>query len=216
MSVLEFGIPAWLNRYTLIKRAKQGKWRRIELVPKCQSREQALLVIIFLEEALMKKLCAVCILGLALGTASVFAEHPDGWGVGVIGGFGLGGGGASLSLKVPSLPIFWAVNLRFNKDYFGLGVSGDYYLVDAILLDGIHLGWYAGPGAYVNLGFWNSGYDNDGVWFGLGVRFPVGLTWQPLDFLEILVQAVPSLGLQINPVDFDFNISGELGIRVWF
>ncbi|MDR3341995.1 MAG: hypothetical protein LBT14_04260 [Treponema sp.] len=185
----------------------------------------------------MKKLAAVCIIGLVLGIAGVFAEdqqsdkekffftknHPDGWGIGVQVGGGNSGGGAALSLKIPALPIFWAVNLGFNSYYFGLGVSGDYYFIDKELVPAIKLGWYWGVGGYVGLGFWDDdhgpGYGNDdgGMSLALGVRSPIGLTWQPLKFLEVFLQAVPSIGLGIVPgVGLDWGIGGNLGIRFWF
>jgi hypothetical protein len=168
----------------------------------------------------MKKLLAVCIIGLSLGTAGAFAEHPSGWGIGIIGRGGYGGGfGPALSLKIPSLPIYWALDLGFTNNYFGFGVTGDYYLIDKALVPDINLGWYFGLGGYVSLGFWDNGagYDgHDGMGLALGVRAPIGLSWQFLDRFELFGDIVPNLGLGIVPLYFPhWGINGELGIRIW-
>ncbi|MDR3334867.1 MAG: hypothetical protein LBT13_08300 [Treponema sp.] len=202
----------------------------------------------------MKKLAAVCIIGLVLGTAGVFAEdqksdgggsgiftkdqHPDGWGIGIQGGFGMGGGGAALSLKIPALPIFWAVRLNFggssregHESHFGIGVSGDYYFIDKAILPDIGLGWYLGAGAYI--GYWNNtwhGWGGNDDWsyslLQIGVEVPVGLSWMiPIPVkLELYLQAVPNIGAQFAVAGSDyyddgafwFSIGGNLGIRIWF
>jgi hypothetical protein len=149
----------------------------------------------------------------------VFADHPSGFGIGIQGGASTswdGGGflgGGALSLKLPSMPIFWAVRMDIGVGGFGLGVSGDYYFIDSPLVPDINLHWYLGFG--VGVGLW--GFDDK---FGIGVtgRVPVGLSWQPMPLLEIFVQLVPSLGVQIAP-EFHFPYGGwggDLGIRLWF
>jgi hypothetical protein len=167
----------------------------------------------------MKKLFAVCIIGLALGVTGVFAQHPGGLGIGVQGGWS-GGGGGALSLKLPSLPIYWAISVWGGEDYFGLGVSGDIYIVEGSLVPDIGLGWYIGPGGYVNLSFWGSDSDNDGMGLGAGVRGVAGLSCIPFGSipLEIYLQAHVGLGLSItNPFHFpDIPWGGNLGIRIWF
>jgi len=167
----------------------------------------------------MKKfvLCLALFAILAVGT--VFADHPGGFGIGIQGGGGShwGGGGfhpnAALSLKLPSLPIFWAARLDIYDGYFGLGVSGDYYLIDSKLVPAIGLNWYLGIGGSLGLSFGND-------WMGLGVaaRLPIGLSWQPVRLLEIFLQIVPSLGVSIAP-SFHFPYGGwggDIGIRLWF
>ncbi|MDR0635864.1 MAG: DUF3996 domain-containing protein [Treponema sp.] len=185
----------------------------------------------------MKKLFMVGVLGLALGITGVFAQHPSGWGIGIQGGLGLSGGGPALSLKVPSLPIFWAINLGFggsDKDYktsrFEIGVSGDYYFYDQALLPDIGLGWYLGGGGYFwfsNFTYHTPGQDQSWTGIGLGGRLPIGLSWMlPIPVkLELYLQAVPSLGIKFLIGDtygddynydvFDFGIGGNLGIRIW-
>ena len=165
----------------------------------------------------MKKVIFVFALALLM-TAGVFADHPDGLGIGVQfnggGGWGSGGfsPGAALSLKVPSLPIFWTVNLEFGSDQFGLGVSGDFYIYDSPLVQEFNLHWYLGFG--VGAGLWGF---NDKLGFGASARLPVGLSWQPIDLVEVYLQIVPSIGLQVLPkIYFPYGgWGGNLGIRVW-
>jgi len=167
----------------------------------------------------MKKAVLCLALFTILATGAVFADHPSGFGIGIQGGYsgtwgvkgGLGNG--ALSLKLPSLPIFWAMRMDIVKGYFGLGVSGDYYLIDSKLVPAIGLNWYLGIGAAVGISI---GSD----WLGLGIaaRLPVGLSWQPLSFIEVFLQVVPSLGVAVIP-EFHFpygGIGGDIGIRFWF
>ena len=166
----------------------------------------------------MKKavLCLALFAILAAGT--VFADHPGGWGVGIQGGYNgywSGGyfGSGALSLKIPKLPIFWAIRLDIEEGYFGLGVSGDYYLIDSKLVPAIGLNWYLGLGGGLGLSF-----GNNWLGFGVAARLPIGLSWQPIPLLEIFLQAVPSLGVSILP-EFHFPYGGwggDLGIRLWF
>jgi hypothetical protein len=170
------------------------------------------------KEIIVKKLAVVFILAAVLATGTLFADHPKGWGVGVQGGFNSdwGGGfigGAAVSLKVPSLPIYWAARLDITENYFGLGVSGDYYFIDSILVPSIKLHWYLGGGVGLGISF---GEKSMGL--GIAARLPIGLSWQPFPFLEVFLQAVPSLGVSILP-EFHFpygGFGGDIGIRVWF
>jgi len=170
------------------------------------------------KEIFVKKLVLVFVFAAVLATGAVFADHPRGLGIGVQGGGGgyWGAGGfhpnAALSLKIPSLPIFWAVRLDITDGYFGLGLSGDYYLIDDKLVPQIGLNWYLGIGGSLGLQFGND-------WMGLGVaaRLPIGLSWQPVSVLEIFLQIVPSLGVNILP-GFHFpsgGWGGDIGIRLW-
>lgn len=147
----------------------------------------------------MKRFAIAAFLALAIGAGSLFADHPGGWGIGLQGGWSAAGGGG-LTLKAPQLPIYWTVNA--NSGW--LAVSGDYYFIDKSLASGAAgtLGWYLGAGGFVNIVYnrWN------GHWLGLGVEVPIGLSWLPLDFLEVYLQAVPHLG---------FGIGGEGGFGLW-
>ncbi|MCL2721880.1 MAG: hypothetical protein FWD47_11150 [Treponema sp.] len=166
----------------------------------------------------MKKLLFVLILAAIITTGTAFADHPNGLGIGVqTGTFGTwsGYGGytpnVALSLKVPSLPVFWAIRLDIYDGYFGLNVAGDYYLIDNVLVRDIGLHWYLGVGVGVNLGI------SDPLIFGAAVRLPIGLSWQPIPLLELFLQLVPNLGLQVLPsVHFPYGgWGGDFGIRLW-
>jgi len=173
----------------------------------------------------MKKLFLILVLGTILIAGTAFAEYPGGLGIGVQGGGGggwEGGGfgvyrGAALSLKIPGVDIFWAIDLEASNNWFHLGVSGDKYLMHSALVPSIGLDWYLGLGVGVGVATWTGGGNSD---LGLSVvgRLPLGLSWQPIDLLEIYLQIVPSLGVQISP-DFYFPAGGwpiNIGIRLWF
>jgi outer membrane protein assembly factor BamA len=108
-----------------------------------------------------------------------------------------------------------------GDNYFGLGVSGDFYIFDLPLVSDIGLGWYLGVGGYVNLSLWNSNSSNSGMGLSLGGRVPIGLSWMlplPLPLpLELYLQAHVGLGVSVfNPFHFpDFGWGGNLGIRIW-
>jgi hypothetical protein len=190
----------------------------------------------------MKKVVLAVLLGLVLCGACVFAEHPGGWGAGVMGhggyGWGRGGlGGAAFSLKAPPLPVYWGVSLELYSSYFGVSVSGDYYLVDNMLAPEIGLGWYLGLGGFFTFGRYNPSYDyNDWTYLSFGGRLPVGLSWQffrnSTIGLELFGEVVPSFGLGLrfwneqhndhhkrvgdNRVGMGGGIDFGLGLRIWF
>lgn len=162
----------------------------------------------------MKKLVAVYVLGLMVA-AAVFADHPDGWGIGLMGGGGggtLGGGGGALSLKVPSVPIYWGIDFGGYSGTFWLGLNGDYYFLDNSLTDVLsgNLGWYFGLGGHLGL---------SGIYSNIALRVPVGLSWQlksisAFNALEVFIELVPNIGFSLLP-DLYWNIGGELGVRIW-
>jgi hypothetical protein len=167
---------------------------------------------------MLKKMMMAAALGLALGTAVVFAEHPGGLGIGGVFGMGVGKGGlggynAGLSLKAPGLPVFWAINAHINNSSFGVGGSGDYYIIDKTLIPGIGLGWYLGIGGYVGTLFTS---NDRGLWAGF--RLPVGLSWIPVDWFELFLEIAPNLGLNFLP-NFEFPhgsfLNPAIGFRFW-
>jgi len=169
----------------------------------------------------MKKL----VLLLALTTVvsiGAFAERPSGWGIGIMGQYGLSwdgfdaSGGAALSLKAPQYPIYWGIQASFRNDYFRIGVTGDYYLIDQILISDVHFGWYIGIGGYAGL---VASSGNLGVF--AGARLPVGLYIMPVDTvpLEIFAEIAPTSGISINNDGFNFPDGGlqfGIGVRLWF
>jgi hypothetical protein len=174
-------------------------------------------------EIYLKKLVLVLTL-LVILAVSVFAEHPGGWGIGVVGqsnydwdGFA-GYWGAALSLKAPQLPIFWGISARIANSYLGLNVTGDYYLLDQTIVRNGNLGWYLGLGGYA--GFYHNG-DSNYNGLGVGARLPIGIYIIPLRFFEVFFDIAPSLGLGMNfgskgglnlPAG---GLGADLGVRFW-
>jgi hypothetical protein len=167
---------------------------------------------------MVKRFIIASLLGLALSGTAVVAQHPGKLGVGIVYGMGLGSGGlggynVGLSLKVPSLPVYWTVNAQINSSIFGIGGSGDYYFIDQSLVPNINLGWYLGLGGYLGTLFYK---DNIALWGG--VRVPIGLSFMPANWIEIFLEVAPNLGITLIP-DFYFPhgsyVNPALGIRIW-
>lgn len=164
----------------------------------------------------MKKSVLILIAFLLIGPA-VFADHPKGMGIGVVGGGNFGGtgfaGDIGLSLKLQSMPIFWGLYLNVNQDYLGIRATGDKYFTDENLIKegSFRLDWYLGLGGYAALGL-----GNDSTSAAIGARLPIGLSWHITKEFELWLGVAPSLGLSISPFQFpDWGVPGELGIRVW-
>jgi len=187
----------------------------------------------------MKKICLILFMGFAVSTVA-FADHAqDSFGLGGIFGVGWGMHGtvvypdfypASLSLKIPKVPIFWGVNLKFQSNYdFGLGITGDWYFFEPNLVsetktndDGAYkvmIDWYMGVGLYGNMYFGDNYFGGNG-----GVRVPVGVSWhalQEIKKLEVSVGSVIGLGVG-GPGNGDkpyfhwYFIPVELAVRWWF
>ena len=172
----------------------------------------------------MKKVILVLVLISLVTVGTLFAEHPNGLGIGVVGGGNYGligssfGGHAGLSLKVPSLPIFWGIIAGFVPYYFSVSVTGDSYLFDSEIIP--TLGWFLGVGGYFS--FYSYTGNNGYVRLAVGGRVPVGLSWQPLDLIELFIDVAPSFGLSIGAASnnaamgFDFMVPVEIGFRLWF
>jgi hypothetical protein len=171
----------------------------------------------------MKKLVLVLLLGM-LAVGAAFADHPqDKLGIGPVwrGGFGPSNWwDIGLSLKVPSVPIFWSINVRPGSGYLILGATGDFYFKDDSIIakemtneDGTYnfrLDWYFGLGAYLSLGFWN---DYMAATFGL--RVPIGLSWHIISSIEMFLGAAPSLGISTRGDLFHWGLPVEVGFRFW-
>ena len=190
----------------------------------------------------MKKLVLALILAVAM-SANAFAEHPDGWGIGIVGrgdwtvhSGGWGNRGISsmaLSLKVQNIPIYWGFNVSMGNNHFGVGVTGDYHLIHDNIIDfnGPKLGCYLGVGGYFGLSFWYPPETWNYYSLSIGARLPIGLSFQVPIYdnisLEIFGALVPNLGLGFwfwesgwdtnrSRVGISGGIGGELGIRIWF
>jgi hypothetical protein len=158
----------------------------------------------------------IVVLFLVIG-AGAFADHPDGLGIGIDFAYGYNGGmGPALSLKLPSIPVFWTISMGISSEWFLLTAAGDYYFIDKPLAPDIGLGWYLGLGLYFDLMTWKGG---DKLGLGLGARLPIGLSWQPpkVDILELFLDVAPGLGIALAPFYFPkWNVNTDFGIRLWF
>ena len=176
----------------------------------------------------MKKAFLAGILALFVCVSGVFSaenNNPGGWGIGAgfHGGYGNESlNGAALSLKAPQLPIYWGAQLGFRSHYFSFGLTGDYYVLDRPLVRDINLGWYLGVGGFFDFGSYSAG-GYGWNYLDLGARVPIGLSWQPLRWLEVFGEAAPGLGLGLFFGDFAgdaaelfwaFNVA--IGVRFWF
>jgi hypothetical protein len=193
----------------------------------------------FTQGDIMKKNLILLALAIILATGTVFADHPKGTGIGVVGSYGWGSDmGAMLSLKFSSLPVFWAVTADFgsgnDESFVNIGVIGDGYLIDKLIVKDIGLHWFLGIGGWgqLNMHTWNFfGREYNSTGCAFGVRVPIGLSWQPIAPLEIFLDIAPRLGVAFSPEvksdsgrvlresEADFPVFGypiELGIRVWF
>ena len=173
----------------------------------------------------MKKTIVTLIL-LLLMSVSAFANHPAGWGLGIVGQYdfawdnNVSAPGAALSLKAPQSPIYWGLSLALRENGFGVSVTGDRYLVDTTLVRELNFGWFLGLGAYAGVYIYNS--SESGISLHAGARAPIGIYIFPVNFLELFLDVAPSLGLGLGigdrgGIDFpDGGIGGEFGIRFWF
>ena len=186
----------------------------------------------------MKKFVIVIALVAILATGTAFADHPDGFGIGLVGGMnfrGMGGAGG-LSLKIPSIPIFWAINLWGGSNYFRVGLTGDYYIIDQNFAPMFH--WFFGLGGFFDFYNWSYKFKNSLIkdysytYLDFGVRVPIGISFQPIPLLEIWLDVAPSLGLgfwggqswKVGTYEhkedprfgFFWGIPLEIGLRLWF
>jgi hypothetical protein len=168
----------------------------------------------------MKKKLILVALVAVITTGSAFADYPKGWGVGLVAGYGghwdngYYNSNWALSLKVPSMPIFWAIDFEVWDGYVTLGLRGDYYIAHRALIPEIKLDWYLGIGGWLSLGLPSQG----NAYISFGARVPVGLSWQPVDVFELFLEIAPSLGFQMSPrVHFPYGGWGAgIGFRIWF
>jgi hypothetical protein len=167
----------------------------------------------------MKKMLLVLVLGLVLVTGAVFAEHPAGkTGIGVVFG-GAWNGSAylypGLSLKLPSMPVYWGIYAHLSQYGFGVGATGDYYFIDSTLVNfggGSRLGWYLGLGGFADINFWQSGLA-----FDVGARVPIGLSWFIIPSAELFVDVAPGIGLGVGGggPGLYWTLPAEIGLRFW-
>jgi hypothetical protein len=176
----------------------------------------------------MKKIVFVLILAVIITTGTVFADHPDGLGIGIVGFYP---GGAGLSLKIPGIPVFWAVSAGFGENELSMHLTGDSYIFDKPLVKDAGLHWFLGIGGWFSYYNYTKEYfasDYSYTRMAFGARIPIGLSWQPIPLLEIFADIAPSLGFYIDgeqkfndsviqdgDTGFAFYWPIELGIRLW-
>ena len=153
----------------------------------------------------MKKLIAVMVLGILIGTASIFA-----FGIGVQGGGGVSGGsgigGAALTFKLDTAPWVFAVDWNLAR----IGISADQWFLNKPFASPFN--FYVGWGVYVGMGL------GRGNLLAVGGRIPIGINAFFLDgMLEPYFQIVPSIGVSAIPgIDLDWGVAANLGFRFWF
>ena len=156
----------------------------------------------------MKKLIAVMVLGILIGTASIFA-----FGIGVQGGggYGFGGsgyviGGGALTFKLDSSPWVFAVDGGWNR----ISISADQWFINKPFASPFN--FFVGWGIYVGMGY------SGGNMLAVGGRIPIGINAFFLDgMLEPYFQIVPSIGVSAIPgFDIDLGAAANLGFRFWF
>ena len=187
-------------------------------------------------EKYMKKLILLLIIALMFSTAA-FADHAeDSLALGGTSGIGLGWNGliyadfypASLSLKIPKVPVFWGLSVKPFRG-FGLGITGDWYFWEPNLVEGtrtnedgsyeLKIDWYVGAGFYANMYMGKDYLGGDG-----GLRIPFGVSWhamQQIRQLEVCVGSVAGLGIGGNkyldkPYFHWFVVPVEITVRWWF
>ena len=162
----------------------------------------------------MKRFLIVMVLVAIIGAGTAFADN--GLGIGVLWGGSVENGlhnHAALSLKLPSMPIFWGIRLGIG-DALYIGVQGDMYILQGNLMP--TLSWFLGLGLYGNF------YIGDAIGIGFGGRVPIGLRWRPIGLLEIFGNVTPQIGGYLGLGEhgsFMFPSGGyfgfELGVRLW-
>jgi hypothetical protein len=190
----------------------------------------------------MKRVVLVLALAAIIATGTAFADHPEGFGIGLVGQYsswGFGGQGGGLSLKIPGVPIYWGINAVIGGNSIGAGITGDVYVIDQNLNGPFN--WFFGVGGYFTFSSWSyaASYSYaaySATYMDGGVRAPVGISFQPTELLEIFIDIAPSIGVNIfsgytrktnYPLyNDDDTVSGsvglgwgapvEIGIRLWF
>jgi hypothetical protein len=110
-----------------------------------------------------------------------------------------------------------------DETQFSLGVTGDYYLFDRLLVPEVGLGWFFGVGGYFK--YWRYSYKWSYNMIDFGVRAPVGLSFRPLNSFEIFLDFAASIGfytqaysgdtLSDNKSGLGGGWQGDFGVRFW-
>ncbi len=139
------------------------------------------------------------------------------WGIGLQldAGFSGGkmGGGPSVTFKLDSVPLVFAVNLDITENYFTMGLTADHWIFNKQIHPEFPVQWFVGYGAFGRIGF------GDINTFVAGARLPIGINAFFADgFFEPYLQVAPSMGIRMAP-GFRFPewyLPFSLGFRLWF
>jgi hypothetical protein len=160
----------------------------------------------------MKKKITIFIALALLTIPAVYSET----GLGAAFTYGLDNGanntGAVLSISTPAIPgTVQNVRLTFDgTDYFSFSISDDWWVVQQNITGGLDF--------YIGLGFYTGITVADDVDFSLGARLPIGLSYRPVNFLELFLEAAPAMGVGFKPTIYfpSWNFQAALGMRLWF
>jgi hypothetical protein len=165
----------------------------------------------------MKKTLLVLLFAGVLATGSVFADHPSGWGLGVLAKWSGSGywdyrwhyphdnledASLAFALKAPSIPIYWGLSVALHDWWYSFGVQGDFYIIDIKMVPAANLHFFLGIGffsTYYNYTY-NRNRDYTASSLRIGLRVPVGVSFQPTSWFEVFTNFAPDLA-----VNFDFE-----------
>jgi len=182
----------------------------------------------------MKKIVMVLVLAAVIATGTAFADHPNGWGIGVTTGYNISAGSGlysvggfpiGASIHFPNLPVYWQVKMYLGWGMFGIGITGDYYFIDQTFAPDIGMGWFLGAGGFFDIEFFSWGL---GTYMDVGARIPIGISWMINNSsFELFFDVAPSFGVGFwfggtgffassSSVMFHWAIPIEVGFRYWF
>lgn len=166
-----------------------------------------------------KRILAVIAALFVAGATGAFATT----GVGVQGGYIVGGSGAgALTFKLSNVPAVFAVNGAFSTNSIDVGLTADWWIGNPQISGAWRYFYGVGLAANVNLANDGNGYGYGG--FGFGPRAVLGTNVFLINgFLELYAQVAyqpmfylyansNNAGLTANWVSFPINA----GFRIWF
>ncbi|QEN05735.1 hypothetical protein EW093_13800 [Thiospirochaeta perfilievii] len=165
----------------------------------------------------MKKLSLLIITSIFVGTSSLFSL-----GLGIQGNINAGeffAPGVALSLKLDSVPFYFAFNWQFEEEVKNFSLTSDYWALNKTMLyvNNQPLNLFFGLGAYCNVTI-DQSQNGDYFQPSLGLRIPVGINMYILDrVLEPFIQVAPSFGIHFIPSLGADTVYWPLsvGIRMW-
>jgi hypothetical protein len=159
--------------------------------------------------SMKKKIVLVAAAMFVFASAEAFS-----FGIGLRGNLGWGnifGGGLLFS---PNDRTHFGGNYYIGEDYFYLGLTGDFWLLELPLANvgRGELDFYVGPGLYVQIGV----PEDDDPDFALGLRIPVGLDLS-FNVFDAFLEIAPQVGVSFipNPGLYGNWFNAAIGFRFW-